>query len=124
MFVYWFIFLAPKNKSLSRRVGLLLRGAFPFPCVHFVWCWSTHSSTIFLLGGTLLFSLARAQAISPVLPSLLVFFCCVCGEFLSTSPNSGAKIVGGFQRLIKTFFCILFFVFCVIFLFFLLFYYE
>ena len=28
-------------------------GVFSFPCVHFVWCWSMHSSTNPLLTGSL-----------------------------------------------------------------------
>ena len=69
---------------------------FPFPCVHFVCCWSRHSSTIPLLAGTLLlfWSVHKpASLISLVVRAVLL---CVAG-FSLTSPNSGAKSWGGFS---------------------------
>ena len=46
----------------------------------------------------------------------------VCCGYLRTSPNSCAKIVGGFQKSEEKDFCILLFVFCAVFLFFLFFF--
>ena len=98
--LYSLVLAAPKSKRLCCRFRPLVRGAFPFPffpCVHRMWRWSTHSSTNFLPAGTLLL-LWRVHK-----QFVRVFIRCsscfaVSRRFSPTSPKSGAKIVGGFQR--------------------------
>ena len=103
MFVYSLALLAPKSTCLCGRSGLLLCGAFSFPYVHLVWCWSTHSSTNFLLACTLLLFWCAHKQFLLVFSRFLCFFA-VCGGFSPTAPNSGAQIVGGVQMSEKTVF--------------------
>ena len=70
---------------------------------HFVCCWSVHSSTNSLLAGTLLlFWRVHKQVHLFSLFVRVVLLCVVV--FWLTSPNSGAKIVGGFLRSEKSIF--------------------
>ena len=81
---------------------------FPFPCAHFVCCWSMHSSTIPLRAGTLLLFWSVHKPAS--LNSLVVRVVLLCVvDFLPTSRNSGAKSRGGFLRSEKSIFPFFFF---------------
>ena len=116
--------MTPKSKgvvllhSCRSRCGLSLLGTFPVPLVHFLWCWSMHSSSDFLLAGTLLL-------LQPVHEQFLLFFslcsCCfaVCGElFADLAEQWRQSFVGGLD-VGKINFSILLFVLCIVFLFFL-----
>ena len=59
---------------LSFRFGFLLRGAFP--CMHFLWCWSTHSSSNFLLAA-LCYCFDACTSNFPCFHWLFMLFCCV-----------------------------------------------
>ena len=90
---------------------------FPFPCAHFVCCWSMHSSTIPLLAGTLLLFWGVHKAAPLFALVVRVALLCVLG-FSPTSPNSGVNL-GGVSEVGKIDFSIILLVFCVVFLFFL-----
>ena len=95
------------------------RVSFPPPCAHFVCCWGVHSSPSSLLAGTLL--LFWSVHTSWLLGFLTLFGLCCCVRWIFCQPRQAVaqKIVGGFLRLEKRIFFILFVVFCVILLFFL-----
>ena len=78
-------------------------GACLFPCAHFVCCWGVHSSPDSLLAGTLLlFWSVQMQVHLFSLFVRVVLLCLV--DFSPTSPNSGAKVMGGFLRSKKSVF--------------------